>query len=52
MPITANGVETNNKNVVTLTGFNGLTKCTYFINVVANKGAPAFKLTNAAFKKF
>ena len=29
-----------------------MTKCTYFINVAANKGAPAFKLTNAAFKKF
>ena len=37
---------------VTSNGLNGLTKCTYFFNVAANAGAPAFKITNLDYWKF
>jgi hypothetical protein len=37
---------------VTNNGLNGLTKCTYFINVAADKGAPAFSITNLDYWKF
>ena len=38
--------------ITTTQGLNGLTKCTYFINVAANAGAPAFKITTLGYWKF
>jgi hypothetical protein len=40
------------KDLVTTQGLTGLTKCTYFINVAADKGAPAFTITNLDYWKF
>jgi hypothetical protein len=39
-------------NAVTKTGLTGTNKCTYFILVEADKGAPAFKITTLDYWKF
>jgi hypothetical protein len=38
--------------ITTNQGLTGLTKCTYFLNVAADKGAPAFTITNLDYWKF
>jgi hypothetical protein len=38
--------------LITRQGLTGLTKCTYFVKVAANKGAPAFQITNLDYWKF
>jgi hypothetical protein len=43
---------TMSKDIATVQGLNGLTKCTYFINVAADKGGPAFTITNLGYWKF
>jgi hypothetical protein len=50
--ITALDATTTMKDLVTVQGLTGLTKCTYFINVAADKGAPAFTITNLDFWAF
>ena len=41
-----------NKTLMTTEGLTGLTKCTYFVRVAADKGAPAFKITILDYWKF
>jgi hypothetical protein len=50
--ITTLDASTTSKDLVTNNGLNGITKCTYFINVSAGKGAPAFTITNLDYWKF
>jgi hypothetical protein len=40
------------KDLSTLQGLTGLTKCTYIVTVAAEKGAPAFKLKDANYFEF
>ena len=40
------------KDVTTTAGLKNTTKCTYFIIVAADKGAPSFKLTTLGYYKF
>ena len=42
----------DSKTLMTTKGLTGLTKCTYFIKVDADKGAPAFKITTLDYWKF